>query len=671
MNEKTPLTAIVVDDEAPARALIREYLSQHSDINVVAECPNGFEAVRAASELKPDLLFLDIQMPKLDGFEVLDLIGRDTASVIFTTAYDEYALRAFDVHAVDYLLKPFDAARFAEALELARSRAQRRDPLPSRDLLETIREGAPLDRVLIRDRSNVHVIPVEQIDYIEAQDDYVSIRAAGRSYLKEQTLGELEEQLAARGFLRIHRRYILNVSRLAKIELSEKDSRIAILNDKTELMIAPALAWSAPAALPDPSIAQIESAYADWLDAVGAVAAIDSGLTTRIADRSRDAWAATRRNLTATLTAALASADRKRLRAADARALRAMRKGFADAVADEPIIDAEHPQVGCADRERSASDAATLQLALYACFEEIGNHMLFEGSSIVRTTALQQLQQLKDGEQRRRLFLAFSPLWSAVNGGDAPDSAYRRMMQMAGVEAQRGADSPIAAASATLGIVPDEAEQWLVQILHAWRMSSGGPPLEPWDYWYASAAASRELNDAVGRGSLLPIAKRFYRDLGADLDRLGVQHDLDVRPGKAPLSYTDLVRMGRRIGNDWRSTETRVSASYAQGGLFVVNELIHEDGHAVHYSALRTRPAYFSLGDDLFFEAFADVPAWSSSEPPWQQKYLGVAAEEGSALRELFSNVVLDAAWGLFELRMFKDPTPDPKAIWTANTTTN
>jgi two-component system LytT family response regulator len=238
MNEKTPLTAIVVDDEAPARALIREYLSQHSDINVVAECPNGFEAVRAASELKPDLLFLDIQMPKLDGFEVLDLIGRDTASVIFTTAYDEYALRAFDVHAVDYLLKPFDAARFAEALELARSRAQRRDPLPSRDLLETIREGAPLDRVLIRDRSNVHVIPVEQIDYIEAQDDYVSIRAAGRSYLKEQTLGELEEQLAARGFLRIHRRYILNVSRLAKIELSEKDSRIAILNDKTELPIS-------------------------------------------------------------------------------------------------------------------------------------------------------------------------------------------------------------------------------------------------------------------------------------------------------------------------------------------------------------------------------------------------------------------------------------------------
>jgi two-component system LytT family response regulator len=233
-----PLTVVIVDDEAPARALIREYLEQHSDVHIVAECTNGLEAVKAANELKPDLLFLDIQMPKLDGFEVLDLIGRDAAGVVFTTAYDDYALRAFEVHAVDYLLKPFGPERFAESLKLARSRITERQPIPARELLETHREGSAIDRLLIRDRSHVHVIPVEQIDYIEAQDDYVSIRAGGRSYLKEQTLGELEEQLAAKGFLRIHRRFILNVSRLAKIELSEKDSRIAILNDKTELPIS-------------------------------------------------------------------------------------------------------------------------------------------------------------------------------------------------------------------------------------------------------------------------------------------------------------------------------------------------------------------------------------------------------------------------------------------------
>jgi two-component system LytT family response regulator len=232
------LTVVIVDDEEPARALVREYLEQHSDVHVVAECTNGLEAVKAANELRPDLLILDIQMPKLDGFEVLDLIGADATGVVFTTAHDEYALRAFEVHAVDYLLKPFGPERFAESLQLARSRIAQRQPIPARELLEAHREGAAIDRILIRDRSQVHVIPVEQIDYVEAQDDYVSVRAAGRSYLKEQTLGELEAQLAAKGFVRIHRRYVLNVSRLAKIELSEKDNRVAILNDKTELPIS-------------------------------------------------------------------------------------------------------------------------------------------------------------------------------------------------------------------------------------------------------------------------------------------------------------------------------------------------------------------------------------------------------------------------------------------------
>jgi len=158
MLEPKPLTVVIVDDEAPARALIREYLEQHADVHVVAECTNGLEAVKAANELKPDLLFLDIQMPKLDGFEVLDLIGRDAAGVVFTTAYDDYALRAFEVHAVDYLLKPFGPERFAESLKLARSRISQREPIPARELLETHREGTAIDRLLIRDRSHVHVI---------------------------------------------------------------------------------------------------------------------------------------------------------------------------------------------------------------------------------------------------------------------------------------------------------------------------------------------------------------------------------------------------------------------------------------------------------------------------------------------------------------------------------
>jgi two-component system, LytTR family, response regulator len=238
MSEAEAITVIVVDDESPARSLVREYLANHPDMRLVAECANGFEAVKAANTHKADLLILDVQMPKLDGFEVLELLGGETRAVIFTTAFDSYALRAFNVHAVDYLLKPYSAERFAEALALARTRLRKSEPVPARELLETRRDGAPLDRLLIRDRSNVHVIPIADVDFVESQDDYVSIRAAGKNYLKEQTISDLEQQLPAKGFVRIHRRFLLNLSRLAKIELSEKDSRIAILLDKTQLPIS-------------------------------------------------------------------------------------------------------------------------------------------------------------------------------------------------------------------------------------------------------------------------------------------------------------------------------------------------------------------------------------------------------------------------------------------------
>jgi two-component system LytT family response regulator len=238
MSETDLLTVIVVDDEAPARSLVREYLEDHADMQLVAECANGFEAVKAANIHKPDLIILDVQMPKLDGFEVLELLGAETRAVIFTTAFDSYALRAFNVHAVDYLLKPFSAGRFGEALALARTRLRKSEPVPARELLETRRDGAALDRLLIRDRSNVHVIPIDQVDFVESQDDYISIQAGGKNYLKEQTISDLEQQLPPKTFVRIHRRFLLNISRLAKIELSEKESRIAVLLDKTQLPIS-------------------------------------------------------------------------------------------------------------------------------------------------------------------------------------------------------------------------------------------------------------------------------------------------------------------------------------------------------------------------------------------------------------------------------------------------
>ena len=233
----TRIHAVIVDDEELARGVLREFLAAHADVEVVAECGNGFEAVKVVTDVRPDLLLLDIQMPKLDGFEVLELIDRDV-TVIFVTAYDQYAIRAFEVHAADYLLKPFSAERLAEALDRARARIAAREKVPDGLVSAGRARHAPLERILIRNRADVHVIPVDTIDYLESQDDYVSVKAAGKSFLKEQTLAELETLLDKDVFVRIHRRYILNITRLAKIELAVKDNRIAILADGRKLPIS-------------------------------------------------------------------------------------------------------------------------------------------------------------------------------------------------------------------------------------------------------------------------------------------------------------------------------------------------------------------------------------------------------------------------------------------------
>lgn len=232
------MRAVIVDDEELARKVLREYLSAHPDVEVAAECANGFEAVKAIAELKPDLLFLDIQMPKLDGFEVLELVDAPPA-VIFVTAYDRYAIRAFDVHAIDYLLKPFTPDRLAEALSRAGEKLARAERVDLGALAADARPpGAAIERILVRDGAQVHVIPVGQVDYIEAQDDYAAIYVAGKSHLKEQPLAQLEAALDPAQFVRIHRSYILNLERLARIELYAKDSRIAILRDGRKLPVS-------------------------------------------------------------------------------------------------------------------------------------------------------------------------------------------------------------------------------------------------------------------------------------------------------------------------------------------------------------------------------------------------------------------------------------------------
>lgn len=237
MADHQKYRAIIVDDEELARQILRELLQAHQEVQIVAECANGFEAVKVVSELKPDLLFLDVQMPKLDGFEVLELINVELA-VIFVTAYDQYALRAFEAHAVDYLLKPFGAERLRTALERVDERLGAKLP-PAAELAAEARPPAQyLERIVVKDGTRVHIIPVAKLDYAEAQDDYVALAVEGRKHLKQQTISSLERALDPARFLRIHRSYIANLERVARIEPYGKDTHVVILTNGAQLPVS-------------------------------------------------------------------------------------------------------------------------------------------------------------------------------------------------------------------------------------------------------------------------------------------------------------------------------------------------------------------------------------------------------------------------------------------------
>jgi two-component system LytT family response regulator len=236
MSAIPPLRALIVDDEELARHLIREYLQGHADIEIVGECENGLDAVRQIGALAPDLVFLDIQMPRLTGLEVLELTGR-RAGVIFTTAYDEHAIKAFELHAVDYLLKPFSKARFDDALARARALHAPASPAPALDAL-IARKTAPLERILIRDREQVHVIAIDQVECIEAQGDYLAIHADGKCHLKPQRISEIEEQLDGTRFLRVHRSFIISLAHLQAIERPGPDRHAARLRSGKRVPIS-------------------------------------------------------------------------------------------------------------------------------------------------------------------------------------------------------------------------------------------------------------------------------------------------------------------------------------------------------------------------------------------------------------------------------------------------
>ena len=230
--------ALIVDDEDLARKLLREMLASHPEIEVAGECGNGMDAVKAAAEHKPDLLFLDVQMPKLTGYDVLELIGRENMAVIFVTAYDQYAMKAFEVHAVDYLLKPYSRERFEAALERAKSQK----PTKSVDAGELAAAARPAgqyaERIVVKDGTKVTLIPVAKLDYAEATDDYVTLVTEGRKHLKQQTISGLQLTLDPARFVRIHRSYVVNLERVARIEPYGRDSKIAVLTNGVRLPVS-------------------------------------------------------------------------------------------------------------------------------------------------------------------------------------------------------------------------------------------------------------------------------------------------------------------------------------------------------------------------------------------------------------------------------------------------
>ena len=229
---------LIADDEAPARVVLREMIASRPHLELVGEAADGLEAVELAQARNPDLVFLDVQMPRLDGFEVLELLDR-SIGVVFTTAYDQYALRAFEVNAVDYLLKPFTEARFAQALERAEQRLGAQRAVSASALAAAARpSGSFAARLVIKDGNRVELLPVAELDYARAQGDYVELVSGARSWLKEHTLQDLEAALDPARFVRLHRSYIIQGDRLVRIEPTSKDSRVAVLTTGARIPIS-------------------------------------------------------------------------------------------------------------------------------------------------------------------------------------------------------------------------------------------------------------------------------------------------------------------------------------------------------------------------------------------------------------------------------------------------
>jgi hypothetical protein len=388
------------------------------------------------------------------------------------------------------------------------------------------------------------------------------------------------------------------------------------------------------------------------------------------------------------LETAAAAVVERRLEAQDAAALRAIRRGMATALAADgglaptptvPTADCSNPAVLAAAAE--AGDGA-LRRHLEGCYGSVAGALELGDETLTRPVILGRLAREPRAEERRRLFLALAPLWRAVDGDGGPASPYRRLLR-GSARAWSSGRSPIEANANALGVTARDIEAWAVATLEAWRTAVAEPlrrdrgAIEPWDWWWTAGESERALRDTLPLHRLASISHEVYGSLGADLDDLGVGFDVTPRPGRppVPVAFTTFGgRPARRADGSWTRGEPWVLATYTEGGLGELLELVHETGHAIHIAAIRTRPAFADWPDsDALTEALAELVALDVSEPAWQRHWLGPdipAVPVPVALRGRYADVVLDAAWALLEIRLHADPDRAPNDLWTEVTST-
>lgn len=370
------------------------------------------------------------------------------------------------------------------------------------------------------------------------------------------------------------------------------------------------------------------------------------------------------REIRTRLLAQLAIDSLKLADSVDRRALREMNRALFVDLTEHPEPPGgtvgprdENCQYDPAQLAESKGDGALAE-RIYACFGAAARNIAVGKEQLDRLTLLGRLASTPASAERRTLFMAMEPLWRATDGG--PVSPYRTLIARRGRTWSPGI-RPFDVAARVAGVPADSVAGWLEAALEAWRRSTPDRPVEPWDLYFEMGAAGRALNRRVPRDSLLAINRRFYRELGADPDSLGIRFDIWPRAEKGPVAFTTI---GRRAG-DGVAPESWVFATYRVGGFDNLAELVHETGHGIHLSGIHTRPAFTDWPDsDTFTEAIADIAGLEIYEPAWQQHYLGDSTDLATSLHAKYFSIMMDMAWALFEIRLEQNPSADPNQVW-------